>query len=171
VLGQEGVHRTRFQKVLAEDGGIEELAIRLGGSLHPPILLDMSRNRESCRIAQQSPRASKISIVHKLGAVAAVAMMLTLAACTTSTAQATGVVTGVAYACQGIALPAGEVLHVKVSLYSASQLMTSETVRSGTEYRFVVKPGSYELTGWWGSRGVTVRANHRISGDFYDTCK
>jgi hypothetical protein len=42
--------------VLAEDGGVEELAIRLGGSLHPPILLDLSRNRESCRIAQRSPR-------------------------------------------------------------------------------------------------------------------
>jgi hypothetical protein len=55
VLGQEGVHRTRLQKVLAEDGGVEELAIRLGGSLHPPILLDLSRNRESCRIAQRSP--------------------------------------------------------------------------------------------------------------------
>jgi hypothetical protein len=55
VLSQEGVHRTRLQKVLAEDGGVEELAIRLGGSLHPPILLDLSRNRESCRIAQRSP--------------------------------------------------------------------------------------------------------------------
>jgi hypothetical protein len=43
--------------VLAEDGGVEELAIRLGGSLHPPILLDLSRNRESCRIAQRPPRA------------------------------------------------------------------------------------------------------------------
>ena len=58
VLGQEGVHRTRLQKVLAEDGGVEELAIRLGGSLHPPILLDLSRNRESCRIAQRSPGPS-----------------------------------------------------------------------------------------------------------------
>ena len=55
MLGQEGVHRTRLQKVLAEDGGVEELAIRLGGSLHPPILLDLSRNRESCRIAQRPP--------------------------------------------------------------------------------------------------------------------
>jgi hypothetical protein len=45
--------------VLAEDGGVEELAIRLGGSLHPPILLDLSRNRESCRIAQRSPRACR----------------------------------------------------------------------------------------------------------------
>jgi hypothetical protein len=44
--------------VLAENGGVEELAIRLGGSLHLPILLDLSRNRESCQIAQRSPRST-----------------------------------------------------------------------------------------------------------------
>jgi hypothetical protein len=51
--------------VLAEDGGVEELAIRLGGSLHPPILLDLSRNRESCRIAQRPPRG--LGRIHKHG--------------------------------------------------------------------------------------------------------
>jgi hypothetical protein len=56
VLSQEGVHGTRLHKVLAEDGGVEELAIRFGRSLHPPILLDLRRNREFCRIAQRSPR-------------------------------------------------------------------------------------------------------------------
>jgi hypothetical protein len=35
---------------------VEELAIRFGRSLHPPILLDLRRNREFCRIAQRSPR-------------------------------------------------------------------------------------------------------------------
>lgn len=86
-----------------------------------------------------------------------------------STVKRTGVVTGVTYACQGLALPSGEVLHVKVGLYSGPSLVASETVRSGAKYRFSVPPGSYRVTGWWGSKGVAVRAGHRVTADFFDT--
>ena len=102
--------------------------------------------------------------------VAMVVIVLSLAACTTSTVKRTGGVTGVTYACQGLALPSGEVLHVKVGLYSGPSLVASQTVRSGAKYRFSVPPGSYRVTGWWGSKGVTVRAGHRVTADFFDTC-
>jgi hypothetical protein len=102
--------------------------------------------------------------------VAMVVIVLSLAACTTSTVKRTGVVTGVTYACQGLALPSGEVFHVKVGLYSGPSLVASQTVRSGAKYRFSVPPGSYRVTGWWGSKGVTVRAGHRVTADFFDTC-
>jgi curli biogenesis system outer membrane secretion channel CsgG len=108
--------------------------------------------------------------VRKLVAVAAVAMTVALAGCTTSAAGPTGVVTGVAYACQGLELPPGEVLHVKVSLYSGPSLVASETVRSGAKYRFSVSPGSYRVTGWWGSKGVTVRVGRIVTANFWNFC-
>jgi hypothetical protein len=46
VLGQEGVHRTLLDEMAAERGGIDELAVRPGRTLHPGILLDPGRNRE-----------------------------------------------------------------------------------------------------------------------------
>jgi hypothetical protein len=47
VLGQEGVHRTLLDEMAAERGGVDELAVRPGRTLHPGILLDPGRNRES----------------------------------------------------------------------------------------------------------------------------
>jgi curli biogenesis system outer membrane secretion channel CsgG len=108
--------------------------------------------------------------ISRLGAIATVAMTVALAGCTTSAAGPTGVVTGVAYACQGLALPPGEILHVRVSLYSGSSLVASETVRSGTKYRFSVSPGSYCVTGWWGFKGVTVRAGRIVTASFWNIC-
>jgi hypothetical protein len=102
----------------------------------------------------------------RLRAAAMVAIALTLAACTTSTVRPTGVVAGVASACQGLALQAGESLPVEVSLYSGSSLIASETVRSGSKYRFSVTPGSYRVTGWWGSKGATVRAGRIAAANF-----
>jgi CubicO group peptidase (beta-lactamase class C family) len=108
--------------------------------------------------------------VSELSVVALVVTALTLAACTTSTVKPIGVVTGVAYACQGLALPPGDVLHVKVGLYSGPRLVTSETVRSGAKYRFSVSPGVYRLTGWWGSKGVIVRAGNTAFANFSNAC-
>ena len=90
------------------------------------------------------------STVRKLGSVAMVVTALTLGACVRSIARPTGVVTGIVDACQGLALPTGESLPVKVSFYSGSGLVASETVRSGAKYRLSVTPGSYRVTGWWG---------------------
>jgi len=53
---------------------------------------------------------------------------------------------------------------------SGPSLAASETVRSGAKYRFSVSPGSYRVTGWWGTKGVTVRAGHRVTADFFDAC-
>ncbi|MGA2527657.1 MAG: hypothetical protein ABSG36_00690 [Acidimicrobiales bacterium] len=86
------------------------------------------------------------------------------------TAKPTGVVTGYAFACEGIA-PAGRAFHVKISLYYDSKLVASETVKSGSKYRFSVRPGEYQVKGWWGSRGVTVRAGAVVTADFPDYCK
>ena len=83
----------------------------------------------------------------RLRAVAMAAIALTLAACTTSTVRPTGIVTGVAPVCE-VRIPlAGEVLHVKVSLYSGSRPIASGTVREGAKYRFSVSPGADRVTG------------------------
>ena len=99
-------------------------------------------------------------------------LALGLAGCTTSAAKPTGVVTGVVQACEGVAVPAGEILRmkVKVSLYSGSKRVASETVVWGTKYRFSVSPGTYRLTGWWGSKGVTVQAGHIVTVNFWNPC-
>jgi hypothetical protein len=87
-----------------------------------------------------------------------------------TTAKPTGIVTGVVQACAGVQVPAGEIIHVKVSLYSGSKRVASETVVSGTKYRFSVSPGTYRLTGWWGSKGVTVRAGRSVTVNFWNPC-
>ncbi len=65
---------------------------------------------------------------------------LVLAACTTSTVKATGVVTGYAEACLGPAVSNSK-HRVKVSLYSGSSAVASMTIWSGATYRFSVAPG------------------------------
>lgn len=111
-----------------------------------------------------------MSMIRKLGAVAMVVLAMVLAACTTSTVRPTGVVTGVADACVGHAIPPGEVLHVKVSLDSGSSVVATTTIRSGARYRFSVVPGAYRLTGWWGSRSVAVRAGQVVTAKIRNVC-
>jgi hypothetical protein len=86
-----------------------------------------------------------------------------------TTPRPTGVVTGVAEDCEAAQV---ELLHVKVkaSLYSGSKRVASETVVWGTKYRFSVSPGTYRLTGWWGSKAVTVRAGHIVLVSFWNPC-
>ena len=81
----------------------------------------------------------------------------------------TGIVTGVAEDCEAAQV---EILHVKVkvSLYSGSKRVASETVVWGTKYRFSVSPGRYRLTGWWGSKAVTVQAGHVVIVSFWNLC-
>jgi hypothetical protein len=109
-------------------------------------------------------------IVRKLGVIAMVAMTMTLAACTTSTVRPTGTVTGIADACQGLAISPGEVLRVSVSLDSGSNVVASTTIRSGARYRFSVVPGEYRVTGWWGSQSVAVRAGHVVTAKIRNVC-
>jgi len=113
-----------------------------------------------------------MSTVRKLVIVVMVALALSLAVCTTTTAKPIGVVTGVAYACQGPRLPAGHVLHVRVSLYVGPKLVASETVRSAARYRFSVGPNAYRVTAWSGSKRLTLRAGHIVTAnfDFPNTC-
>jgi CubicO group peptidase (beta-lactamase class C family) len=86
-----------------------------------------------------------------------------------TTAKPTGVVTGVAYACEGAVLLPGTILRVTVSL-QGSGAGVSETVRSGAKYRFSVPPGVYQVIGWWGSRRVIVRAGYVVTANFMNTC-
>ena len=98
-------------------------------------------------------------MTRKLSAVAAAAMTLMLAGCTTSAAKPPkGVVTGQTAECIALAPP------VKVSLYSGTTLVASATVPAGTKYRFAVAPGTYWLTGLGGpgASGVTVRAGRTV---------
>jgi hypothetical protein len=111
-----------------------------------------------------------MSTVRKLGVMVMVVLALTLAGCTTSAVRPTGVVTGVADACEGHPVPPGEILHVKVSLDSGSSLVASTTIRSGARYRLSVVPGEYRVAGWLGSRSVAVRAGHVVTVNFENIC-
>jgi len=96
-------------------------------------------------------------------------MTVALAGCTTSAAGPTGVVTGVAYACQGLELPPGEVLHVKVSLYSGPSLVAR---RQSAQVPSTVLSLSWVVPrdGWWGSKGVTVRVGRIVTANFWNFC-
>jgi hypothetical protein len=86
-----------------------------------------------------------------------------------TTPKPTGIVTWVAEDCEAAQV---QILHVKVkvSLYSGSKRVASETVVWGTKYRFSVSPGTYRLTGWWGSKRVTVQAGHIVIVSFWNPC-
>ena len=108
--------------------------------------------------------------MRKLSALVLVVLALALAGCTTSTAKPTGVVTGFADACVGL-VPAGSALpRVTVMLYSGPTVVASRTIESGAKYRFSVSPGSYCVTGWWGFKGVTVRAGRIVTASFWNIC-
>jgi hypothetical protein len=97
-----------------------------------------------------------------------------------TTRKPTGVVTGVAYACVGVRVSVGEVFYLKVSLYSASRSVASETVRSGNRYRLTAAPGVYTLkvrqrmaTGTdqpYPPRTVVVRAGRSTTANFRSVC-
>ena len=87
-----------------------------------------------------------------------------------TTLPPTGVVTGVAYACEGAYIQPGKALHVTVSL-QGPEAVASETVRSGAKYRFSVPPGTYRLVGWWGSKAVTVRAGDVATVNILNLCR
>jgi len=108
-----------------------------------------------------------MTTVSMLAGVAMVIMVLALAACTTNTI---GVVTGYADACQGLVVPTHTTLHVKVNLYSGSNLVASETIRSGARYRFSVAPGSYRLT-TWRSQDVVVQAGQMVTVNLPNVCR
>lgn len=114
-------------------------------------------------------------MIHKRCIVATVLVASTLAACTTSTTKPTGVVTGFAVACVGIqqesTLP-----RVTVLLYSGPTVVASTTIKSGSEYRFSVAPGSYKVKAQqagfqYRPKGVAVRAGHSVAASFPDYCK
>jgi hypothetical protein len=112
-----------------------------------------------------------MSTVRKLGAAVTVVLALALAACTTSAVQPTkGVVTGIADACTGHPIAKGSILDVRVQLLSGTTLVASESVRSGTRYRFTVVRGRYGLTGWWRPKDVTVRAGRIVRVNLPDYC-
>jgi hypothetical protein len=116
-----------------------------------------------------------MGMVRKLVLVMA-AIALTLAACTTSTAGPTGVVTGVDYACVGLVLAGSTLPRVTVLLYSGPTVVASTTAKSGAMYRFSVAPGSYKVetqqVGFhYRPKVVVVRAGHSVTADFPDYCK
>jgi hypothetical protein len=98
-------------------------------------------------------------------------ILYSLRAASRTTAKPTGVVTGVAYACSGLPPVVTGRQEVKVSLYSGSRPVASQTIRSGAKYRFSVHPGTYRLVGWWRSRAVTVRAGDVATVNILNLCR
>jgi len=108
--------------------------------------------------------------VRKFVVVAMVAMTVALAGCTTSAAGPTGVVTGVTYACQGLAL---RLVRSFMSGSASTRDRASSPRRQSAQVPSTVSQsllGRIGVTGWWGSTGVLVRADHRVTADFFDTC-
>jgi hypothetical protein len=97
-----------------------------------------------------------------------------------TTPKPTGVVTGVAYACEGALVTVGEVFHMNVSLYSGSRSVASETVRSGKTYRLTAAPGVYTVkvrqqvgnvtAEPYPPRAVVVRAGRTTTANFRIVC-
>jgi hypothetical protein len=103
--------------------------------------------------------------VRKLGVIGMVLLTLMVTACTrTAITPAKGVVTGQVLACS-------LVRQIEVPLYSGRTLVALEKVRPNGNYRFSVAPGSYQITGWWGSTTVTVRAAHTLIFNFPGYCQ
>ena len=114
--------------------------------------------------------------MRKLVVVAAVAMTLVLAACTTSTTRPTGVVTGVANPCVGLVLAGSALPRVTALLHFGPTVVASTTIKSGAKYRFSVAPGSYkveaEQVGFpYRPKDVVVQAGHSVTTNFPDCCK
>ena len=95
----------------------------------------------------------------RLRALAMVVIVLSLAACTTSTVKPPpGVVTGLAQECIASASP------VKVSLYSGRTRVASETVPAGSSYKLSAAAGTYQVEGLGGSpESVTVRTGRTVT--------
>ena len=85
-------------------------------------------------------------MMRRLGIVVMVVLALALAACTTSAAKPTGVVTGDAYPCVGAPLPVGTRVTVTVLLYLGGKVITSEAEGPRYSYRFTAAPGRYTVT-------------------------
>jgi hypothetical protein len=103
--------------------------------------------------------------------VVAVALALTVAACTTSTVRPTGVVSGRNDACSNFA-PRGS--PAKVVLSSGPTVVASESLHLGGTYRFVVAPGGYLVTQYvsgttYASARVVVRVGRTFTFDFQCT--
>ena len=107
--------------------------------------------------------------VRKVGMAVMVVMTMTmmLAACTTITMRSTGVVTGIADSCSGLEF----VPHVKVRLYSGPTLLASETIRTGSRYRFSVEPGAYRVRTAARSKSVVVKGGQAVTANLRITCR
>lgn len=99
-------------------------------------------------------------------------MALALAGCTTArVAGGEAEVSGTVDACVGAYLSSAPPPKVRVELIGDGREVREVTLTSGSRYRFVVPPGSYELRGWWGERPVTLAPGSRRTVELRDTCK
>jgi len=122
-----------------------------------------------------------MSMVRRLATVVVVIMALSLAACTTSAARPTGVVTGNAYPCVGGSVRAGSSrVTVTVLPYSGEKVIKSETVGPHYSYRFTAAPGRYAVTlrqrvgtvrsQPYPPKGVVVRAGRTTTANIGALC-
>jgi hypothetical protein len=121
-----------------------------------------------------------MTVVRKLGAVTIVVLGICLASCSSTpigskpprtsnsgTASSTkGVISGFADSCSGLL----EHTDVKVLLLSGHSLLATETIRSGADYRFSVRPGSYRVMADHRVDKVVVRAGHTTTASLLAVC-
>lgn len=122
-------------------------------------------------------RAATMRAVRTRGAVTAVLLAIGLASCASAPAgpltpggvtigSQKGAVSGFADSCSGLM----EQSHVRVLLYSGRRLLATETVRSGTGYRFVVAPGSYRVMAGHRVDEVEVRPGRTTTASLLMVC-
>lgn len=116
-------------------------------------------------------------MVHRLAGLAIVGSALVVTGCGASTppAATTGVLTGVAYPCLGLAAQSLGATSAHVEVYRSGRLVLSRVIPSGGTYRIVLSAGSYNVSDTGlsgvGSHHVVVRAARTTHQDLPDLCE
>lgn len=121
-----------------------------------------------------TPSTLGVHLMHFRGALLCLALAVCLASCSSSPVHSSGTaapsgkgtVTGFADSCSGLK----ENTFVKVVLYDKHRLVASETVRSGTRFRFSVAPGSYLVMVEHRFDSVEVRAGTAVTASLLMVC-
>ena len=104
--------------------------------------------------------AGRTRTIRLFGLATAVVLVGCLSGCSTAQTPATGVLTGNARACAGLA----SVPVANLGVYRGSVLVASERVPDNTAYRFVLRPGIYSITNTGSADGGLGRSATVVAG-------
>jgi len=102
-----------------------------------------------------------------------VVVLAGLSACTATSTPTTGVLTGTASACSGVAFKLTPT--ARLTVYKGTAVVATQQVPNGSTYRFVLPPGQYYITNTGNpvqasDREVTVVAGRTTRKDVPNLC-